>query len=370
MEIREGPITLTIPGMSEEAIEESVFYNPNQVLNRDLTIATLRAYRETEPQVETYLDAMAASGIRGLRAAADGWNATLCDRDQEAIELCRKNRTRNDLAVDIVHADANAHIHERNSVYDIIDIDPFGSPMPFADAALSTARELVCVTATDTAPLCGAHFNAGVRRYDAVPRNTEYHPEMGLRILLSALARRAAQYDRAITPLLSHVTRHYVRVYLALESGATVADEARAQLGYLQHCEDCLYRQTRHEQFPSFPDQCQQCGSDRVLTAGPLWLGPTRDRSFTAAVEAAVDDDLAHAADLRELLTTIQSELDTPTHYDQHRLCKLWGRPASPMDEFLNALRDAGFAASRAHYSGTAFKTDATVDDIRTATES
>jgi tRNA (guanine26-N2/guanine27-N2)-dimethyltransferase len=38
------------------------------------------------------------------------------------------------------------------------------------------------------------------------------------------------------------------------------------------------------------------------------------------------------------------------------------------MDDFLDRLREAGFEASRAHYSGTAFKTDATVREIETAT--
>jgi tRNA (guanine26-N2/guanine27-N2)-dimethyltransferase len=38
------------------------------------------------------------------------------------------------------------------------------------------------------------------------------------------------------------------------------------------------------------------------------------------------------------------------------------------MDDFLADLRDAGYAASRAHYHGTAFKTDASVAEIRDAT--
>ncbi|WP_214676014.1 hypothetical protein, partial [Escherichia coli] len=32
--------------------------------------------------------------------------------------------------------------------WDVVDIDPFGTPIPFADAALSNTRDLVCVTAT------------------------------------------------------------------------------------------------------------------------------------------------------------------------------------------------------------------------------
>lgn len=366
MEVREGTVEIEVPGESEEEIGEDVFYNPNQELNRDLTIAVLRAYREREPRAETYLDAMAASGIRGVRAAADGWTVTLCDRDEEAVALCERNLARNDLEGTVVHADANAHLH--STVADVVDIDPFGSPIPFADAAVTSARNLVCVTATDTAPLCGAHFNAGIRRYDVVPRNTEYHREMGLRVLLSALARTAARYDRAVTPLLAHATRHYVRVYLDLDSGAGVADDTLDQLGYVHHCEDCLHRDAEHGRFPTQPETCPVCGGERLLSAGPLWLGPIRDRGFVDATAAQVTDDMGCADRVHDLLDTLTSELDRPTHYDQHRLCKSWNRPATAMDEFIDQLRDAGFAAARAHYSGTAFKTDATVAEMREVT--
>jgi tRNA (guanine26-N2/guanine27-N2)-dimethyltransferase len=38
------------------------------------------------------------------------------------------------------------------------------------------------------------------------------------------------------------------------------------------------------------------------------------------------------------------------------------------MDEFVARLRDAGYEASRTHYGGTTFKTDADVTEIREAT--
>jgi tRNA (guanine26-N2/guanine27-N2)-dimethyltransferase len=38
------------------------------------------------------------------------------------------------------------------------------------------------------------------------------------------------------------------------------------------------------------------------------------------------------------------------------------------MDDFLADLRAAGFEASRAHYHGTAFKTNASMAEIRDAT--
>jgi tRNA (guanine26-N2/guanine27-N2)-dimethyltransferase len=366
MYVREGGIEIEVPGESVEGVEESVFYNPTQELNRDLTIAVLRAYRDREPRADTYLDAMTASGIRGIRAAADGWTVTCADRDSEAIELCERNLDHAGCEATVCQRDANALMHEE--YFDVIDIDPYGSPIPFADAALANARDLVCVTATDTAPLCGAHFEAGVRRYSTVPRNTDYHPEMGVRVLLGALVRTAARYDVAATPVLTHATRHYVRTYLDLEQAASPANDVVDELGYVYHCQDCLARESEVGMIADQPEQCPACDSDRLVTAGPIHLGSYRDPEFVEAVADEIDEEMGTAEEARDLCNTLHSELDQPTHYDQHRLCKQWGRPASGMDEFLSALREAGFAASRAQYGGTTFKTDASVDEIREAT--
>ncbi|MFB6092762.1 MAG: tRNA (guanine(26)-N(2))-dimethyltransferase [Haloquadratum sp.] len=369
MDVREGGVEISVPGARDGASEgrgDEVFYNPTQELNRDVTVATLRAYRDREPRAASYLDAMAASGIRGVRAAAEGYDVTCVDVDGDAVELARANLARNDLDGAAVERDVNAYLHE--SVFDVVDLDPFGTPIPFADAAFANARNLVCVTATDTAPLCGAHQRSGIRTYSALPQNTDYHPEMGLRVLVSALVRTAARYDKAAVPILSHVSRHYARTYLELDARATRADELVDELGYVHHCEDCLRRTHEYGLIAHPPETCDACGSDRLLTAGPIYLGPVCDADFVRDVRERVTDELGTADRARGLLATVADELDTPTHYDQHRLCKQWSRPAAAMDDFLGRLRDAGFDATPAHYSGTAFKTDATVEEIREAT--
>jgi tRNA (guanine26-N2/guanine27-N2)-dimethyltransferase len=365
MVVHEGAVEIEAPDQPEAGKGESVFFNPAMELNRDVTVATLRAFRERQPRAHSYLDATAATGIRGVRAAADGWNVTLCDRDPEAVELCEANLARNGLSGEVLHRNANALMHER--WFDVVDIDPFGTPIPFADAAFNSARHLVCVTATDTAPLCGAHFQSGVRKYSAVPRNTDYHAEMGLRTLLSAMVRTAARYDVGARPILSHVTRHYVRTYLELERSATDANRAIDELGYVHHCQDCLHRTHERGLIADPPETCPLCGSNRAVTAGPLYLGPAHDSEFVATVREHVTDDVGEAKAARKLLETIEGELHEPTHFDQHKLYKGWGEPAIGMDEFLDAIRDAGFAASRSHYGGTTFKTPANVAEIRDA---
>ena len=369
MLVEEGDVTVEVQEASGggDGAAEGVFFNPSQELNRDVTVAALSAYRDREPRAQSYLDAMAASGIRGVRAANHDWDATLADLDPNAVELARDNLARNDLDGSVVERNVNSLLHDQDTVFDVVDLDPFGTPAPFADATFANARNLVCVTATDTAPLCGAHFGSGVRKYSTVPRNTEYHAEMGLRVLLSALARSAARYDVGVTPILSHVSDHYVRTYLDLSHRATDANEAVDELGYVYHCQECLHREHEYGLIADPPEECTHCGGRQVLPAGPIWLGPAHDRAFVAAVRGDVTNYMGTAKRARELLDTVEAELHEPTHFDQHRLYKQWSEPAIGMDEFLAQLRDAGLAASRTHFGGTTFKTDGTLAAIEAA---
>jgi tRNA (guanine26-N2/guanine27-N2)-dimethyltransferase len=207
----------------------------------------------------------------------------------------------------------------------------------------------------------------GVRRYSTVPRNTEYHAEMGVRVLLSALVRTAARYDVAARPLCTHATKHYVRTYLEFERRAGAANDLVEQLGYVHHCEHCLWRRADEGLIADPPDWCPHC-DEGIQTAGPIWLGPTADAAFLESVEGHVTEEMGTAERAVDLLETLAGELDTATHYDQHRLCKRWGRSAGAMDEFLDALRAAGHDASRTHYGGTTLKTTADVAEIREAT--
>jgi len=364
MEVREGGVRIEVPeerhGASEGA-GSGVFYNPVQELNRDITVGVLRTVAD---DCDSYLDAMTASGVRAVRAANAGYDVTACDVDTDAVELARRNLDGNDLAGEVHHRNVNAHMHE--SRQDVVDLDPFGTPVPFLDAAFQSAGRYLCVTATDTAPLCGAHFESGVRSYGAVPRNTEFHPEMGLRVLLSALVRTAARYDIAARPVLSHVSSHYVRTYVELDHGARAANDCIEGLGYVDHCQKCLWRDSETTLIAEPTKTCPNCGQS-TWTAGAIWLGPAHDAGFVESVRESIPDSFGEASKANRLLETVAGELHEPTHYDQHKLYKRWGEPNIAMDEFLEELRAAGYEASRTHFGGTTFKTDADVVAIREA---
>ncbi|MCC7576251.1 MAG: tRNA (guanine(10)-N(2))-dimethyltransferase [Methanomethylovorans sp.] len=350
----------------------SVFYNPEMELNRDLSVASIAAYselmssrRHLELTDITYVDALSASGIRGLRIAKEvGVNVTLNDWSEEAYNLIRENTALNDLTNKVRTCLGNANVLLHKERYDIVDIDPFGSPTTYLDAASSSAINMLAVTATDTAPLCGAHLNSGIRKYSAVPLNVEYHSEMGLRILLGMIARDLARHEKAMHPLFCHATRHYVRTYLEVKKGANNTDKCLKYLGFIAHCTKCAARSVHYGLAVHIPEKCKVCG-DNISIAGPLWLGPLHNREFCDSVLIQLTKrELGKKEHALKIVELCRNELDIPTFYDQHLLTKKLGISAMPMKELLKELKANGFKASRTHFSGTSFKTNAGLEGI------
>lgn len=152
---REGAIVFEANG---------AFYNPKMMLCRDIGVAMTSALG-----IDEYLDALSASGIRGMRVAREVGTerVTLNDFDPRAVQLMQRNVARNDLDCMITDKDANVLMHQEH--FQAIDLDPFGSPSPYLSAASRSARSYLFITATDTAPLCGAHLKSGIRKYMARP---------------------------------------------------------------------------------------------------------------------------------------------------------------------------------------------------------
>ncbi|MFB6283449.1 MAG: tRNA (guanine(10)-N(2))-dimethyltransferase [Halobacteria archaeon] len=338
--------------------DDDVFYNDRMVMNRDVTVAVAEAW--SEGGAETYVDGMSASGIRGMRIAKEtGLEPVLNDRSENAVEKIRENLELNDLDSSVERSDANVLFHRER--FDVVDVDPFGSPIPFADSAFQATRSLACFTATDTAPLCGAH-DSSLRRYFSRPLNTTYHPEMGLRTLVGSLARTAARYDIAVEPVLSHASDHYHRTYLKVESGAKKSDATLENLGSVRHCRNCGYRDSSEDLYAS-NIECPNCGEE-TDTAGPLWLAELRDREFTAEVRSNLREYMDTYRRAWKMLNHLEGELDTPTHYDHHMICRRAGTNPTKLQDFLEQLRKKGYNASKTHYSGTSFKTNADITDL------
>ncbi|RQD82415.1 MAG: tRNA (guanine(10)-N(2))-dimethyltransferase [Methanocalculus sp. MSAO_Arc2] len=360
----EGTTRMYIPRQDEsEAFPPGnapVFYNRRMEINRDATILLLNVLRPAH-----YLDLMAATGIRALRAAHEcGIPVIANDRDPVALGLLRENARRLNLSIRVVNRDANALLSGER--FDTVDLDPFGSPAPFIDSSIRSARKYLFVTATDTAPLCGAHLNAGMRRYAAKPMNTEYHPEVGLRMLIGYIARETIKYDRGIEPLLSFAFEHFHRTHLRIVSGVRAADRTLALIGYIHQCPFCSYREVEAAVLPG-AIVCPRCAR-KADPIGPLWIGDIVDREMILQfLERVVDMELGTKKRLTRLLGLLSEEVPVLPHYDYHKQAKRLGATPPAIDILIRRLLEQGYQASRAHYSGTAVLTDAPLDILEGA---
>ncbi|MGZ7130913.1 MAG: tRNA (guanine(10)-N(2))-dimethyltransferase [Halobacteriota archaeon] len=366
----EGQTPILVPQLDASASyppsSAAVFYNPTMEFSRDINVACMQTLADSlsRRSIITYLDALSASGIRGLRIANEAHlGVTLNDYNKVAYQLIKRNVKRLQLNSCVKHSDANALMSEER--FDVVDIDPFGSPVPFVDAACRSTSKMLCVTATDTAPLSGAHFNAGVRRYSALPLNTEYHAETGIRILIGKVVREFVKYDKSALPVLVHATAHYYRVYLQIERGARLADGCLSSLGFIFHCSKCGHRYVTRGLAPREHCECTLCAAE-LFIAGPLWLGPLYDPPFCEAVlknlENGVFGTKQQASKTVELCL---NELDVVTFFDYHKLLKELKCPPIPIETLINGLRNIGYQASRTHFSGTSVKTDANVATLK-----
>ena len=348
----------------------SVFYNPRMEFCRDISVSVVQVLANELDGIRV-CDPLAGVGARGLRYAKEVEGvekATINDRSQETVEFIRRNVELNGLGNIKVHnEDANVLLSShRRERFHFIDVDPFGSPAPFVEAACAAlAREgILALTATDTAPLSGAHVKACVRRYGARPIKTEYCHELGVRILIGFAQRVAGKHELALVPILAHSTEHYFRIYLRATSGAQRADAILSQQGYVSHCRSCGRRVVTHGIVPTLSSTCE-CG-EKFEHAGPMWLGQLMDKEFIREMYT----DLANRnfkLGYRELVLLdrcIEEADGPPTFYDHHDLSRRAGVSAPKLIEVLSKLRSMGYFASRTHFSGTGLRTDAPFEEL------
>jgi tRNA (guanine26-N2/guanine27-N2)-dimethyltransferase len=350
VEVLEGRTRLLVPntfssGGPGKRIGQ-VFFNSQMAFNRDVSVMFLRAR-----PVRSALDAMAGTGARAVRWAVetDVADVTANDRDPQAAEYIRTNVALNGVEArcHVTNEDLRCMLARR--AFDLIDLDPFGSPVHFIPSAVQAVkrRGILAITATDTAPLAGTYPRKCRRRYGALSKRSPYGHETGLRILIGHVMREAAKEDRGARCLLSFYADHYVRIYLQMEEGGSAADRCLSRMGYVEHD-------------PVSGGFCYG-PEDKAGSAGPLWLGPLHDPELLSTMDAS--DDLSEAGRCRKYLGLWRSEIDTPFFYDNDEVSSTLGMSPPRMEPLLERLNEIG-RASRTHFSPTAIKTDLPLEDV------
>jgi tRNA (guanine26-N2/guanine27-N2)-dimethyltransferase len=254
-----------------------------------------------------------------------------------------------------------------DAAYQWVDLDPFGSPVQFLDAALQSLSRtgVLEVTATDTAALTGSSPSSQARRYQAKGIVDEYAHDDAVRLLIATVATTAARLDKVVTPLLALFDGHHVRVSLLVRTSKSEATDIGKSIGWRVRTDGPPYAFVHHPTTEQLPK-----------ASGPLWTGPmwhkeiagrmTEERALELchpngkeaakhAQEGLVwsEHDVEHSArEIRRSVRYIAEAADLMSR--EHVLLNLDALPrlagvggAPKMEKLLAAIVETGFNAAR-----------------------
>jgi tRNA (guanine26-N2/guanine27-N2)-dimethyltransferase len=349
------------------------FFRASSQTGRDLAVLAAQVYKARHGQLRV-LDAMTGCGVRalryGLEAKADYvWanegNWELRSRLQANLSASLPPST-----YQITHQDANAAFfdcYQRQDFYDLIDIDSFGSPMPYLASALWAVKlgGLLYLTSTDGRATSGHAPDRSLQTYGAYARSHPAVHEQGLRLLIGAAVQQAAAKGLSAYPVFSFYQGEVNRVMVRISRQANGEGWDSANYGFLAYCHAC-------GQFQNLPWKklgrvvCACAAANSPVVSGPMWLGPLHSSSELAAmyqIAHAQRDDVSWAH-CKNLIKTMQAEAAMPPYF--YPLAEIGRRGKTdipPRQTLIELLHQRGFEATVTHLSAQAIKTNAPITD-------
>ncbi|KAF0290194.1 putative tRNA (guanine(26)-N(2))-dimethyltransferase [Amphibalanus amphitrite] len=334
------------------------------------------------------LEALAASGLRSCRFAREvgGLRQVVAnDLSAAAVESMRRNVEHNGVQelVEPHQGDASMLMYgARKERFDVVDLDPYGSPAVFLDSAVQAVADggVLQVTCTDLAILCGNAPETCHAKYGAMSVRSKMCHELALRIALQCVESHANRYGRYIEPLLSVSADFYIRLFVRIHTSAAKVKLSASKLSNCLVCSGCdswrlqpLCRVTWNGPNAKYSlpvpladgDKCPHCGFATHL-CGPLWSAPLHDVGFvTELLESLKEGELNTYKRMVGVLSVIREELpDVPLYYDAGRLASTCRLSVPPMLDLRSALLNAGHRVSGSHCNASAIKTDAPAEFV------
>jgi len=333
-----------------------VFYNPLAKFSRTFGVLAIYTFSKYVGRGLVVADSFAASGIRGLRYYVESnvvdkivFNDKNPVAYQNIVYNIKFNKIK-DARVFNLNYFVFLPILGRGH-FDVIDIDPYGTPAPYIDLAISFVknRGLIIITATDLTALCGLYPRAAFRKYGSDIIKTDFCHEVALRVLIKELVFAGGRHNRIVLPLASMFSEQYARIYAYVYDGRR--DFPKNNLGYIEITNDRCYSVKRVSDSVNKP------------YIGPLWIGSLHDKEFIEYMIKYVDKlniEESEYKRLKSLLKLMKEEIELPPYsFKVSKLAsKLRVSPPTLID-IIDRLKGMGFKAGRSHLGKDYFKTNA-----------
>ena len=343
-------------------VAEGVFFNPKMKSLRDISVAFLNALDLTGSK-KSLLDSTSATGIRCIRYAKESGISVLTaiDINEKAASNTKKNLRLNRVKAEVFNIDLEKFAAEHDAKFQIIDLDPFGSPSPYIRDIIKLSEDdtIIMLTATDTAVLCGAHSKACVKQYGSMPLHNHLCKEAGIRILINHFIRKAAEFNFGTEVMLSISDMHYMRIFLRLKKGAENAYGSMLQTGFGSYCDSCSKYSYALGIAPAIENRCKNCNS-RTRAFGPLYLGRLNQQDLLKKMLALLPEgSIAY-----KQIKTISEEYESPFFYHIPLLTRFIKTSSVSFAELSESLSKKGFTSTRTLFDQSGIKTDAPLPEI------
>lgn len=156
------------------------------------------------------------------------------DSKKSCEEIIAKNCYINNVGnVTILIENAIYTLYKHGSVFDLIEIDPFGSPIEMLDAVVTAASEgaLLAINFTDMQVLCGYNREVTFYRYDVISAKTSDNKENAVRTAIYSIFKAAGKHKKAVKVVFSYIGGFFVRVFVRLYSSAEKCKESAEYIG-------------------------------------------------------------------------------------------------------------------------------------------
>ena len=342
------------------------FYNPQSRYIRDLGVLAAAVYRQYRGSLRV-LDALAGCGVRSLRYSQESnadylWinegNPQLSSILQQnfAGAVAPKN-------FQITHQDAHRvffRCYQERDYYDLVDVDCFGSAVPYLNSMLWATKigGLMYLTSTDGRTLTGHPPEKTVQTYNAIARSHPAIQEQALRLLIGATQQQAASRGLGIEPIFSLFTGQTYRIMLRLTTKPQLTAD---NYGFLAYCRSCGNYQTYS--WRKLNKVGCTCSNPAITVSGAMWLGKLHDsqqlRRFKLLAQTW------NWQKIIKLLNLMQGEIDFPPYFYRLQAIGHRGKLDLPKrSHLIKALQDKGYQAAMTHIDPQGIKTNAKMETI------
>ena len=408
-EISEGKVTIKLSNKDKTF---SAFYNNAQELNRDLTVISIATYFSftkfrKEKELKTFndykfniIEPLSATGLRCIRYYAELPNDKIGliysnDMDPKAVECINLNMEKNKVDENkfkVFTSDAAQLMYQNPHFFDVVDLDPYGTAIPFIDSCIHCAKNgaLLCITFTDMPVLCGNYPETTLYKYGSIPYKVPFCHEMAIRIALYSISSAASKYKKVIKPLFSYNAEFYIRLFLVIKDSPEDCKMNPFKYGYMFHCRECqnrnIYPMARKQEnkfkngkpnsfvkfnnliYPS--EQCNCCGGNMCMS-GPFWIDNIFDEDWIKELQKNLENkDFAYLnfnSRIQNICKGILNELplnDQIFNMDYSQFSRDVNLSSFKLAIFQGAIENLGYKFAQSYYDPNLFKTDCPIDVI------